>query len=125
MSKGRLGKVAYVRLSWVRSLKSYMLPIGGQVDVGNCSSIAHDHITRRRVSSCHQLLLLLGLVARLPYRGLAPAIRVNVDVDDGAASLRCDLVLCPWNRCSILPDSMNLNLELMGLARSIWTSSGP
>ena len=82
----------------------------------------HD-LSRWSPWSRHQLPLLLCLIARLSdRRRLTPTIRVNVDIDNCAASLRGDLVLRARHRRTILPDPMNLNLELVRLPRCSGTS---
>ena len=118
LHEGRLRHVAYLRLLRMCSAWLLVLRFGGQVDVGHRRRVVEHDLSRRSPWPCHQLPLLLRLITRLSdRRRLTPTVRVNIDVDDGATSLRGDLVLCTWHRRSILPDPVNLNLELVRLPR--------
>ena len=100
------------------STRLLVLRFGGQVNVSHRRCVVQHDLSWRSPWSRHQLPLLLRLIARLSdRRRLTPTIRVNIDVDDCAASLRGDLVLCTRHRRSIRPDPVNLNLELVRLPR--------
>lgn len=112
-----MSHITYLTLSGLSS-GLVSLRFGGHIYVGHLRGVMQDHFVLLRIG--HQLLLLLRLVTRLPYRWrLSPTIRVDVDVDDSASSLSGDLMLRAWDRRSVLADSVDLHLELMRLVATI------